>query len=437
MEMWKIAIYIAIFILYLLINLFDLAIISKYMKYLYGSPQKNIWYYIVIVLIIIAASGPYATFTALWGISLLSLFLLKFYPANKQNKILFGVVLMSISFSSLFCSFMIAEIFMPDKNSIGGAVIFFPHIIFVGFIEIVCRIKISSSFKLPIKIWILLLAIPLMSLFGICTLSYLAETSSMGRKELSTIELLLLFIFLFMNLIVFYLFAKISDLIKTGIEKALLKHQVRLQEQYYQDIKETQKRVRSIRHDMKNHLETISYMIQDNQTSSIKNYLKQIMSDVQFTEKTIFTGNSSIDLILNIKTDQAKKSNIQINTNILIPQNLNIDFLTAVILLGNIFDNAIEACLKLPEERRKIDFKMNYIDSILYLELRNSFEKVQINQNNELITSKSDDPFLHGIGMQNVKAIVNKYNGIIKINTDNNRFSVKMVLYDIKTNYGN
>ncbi|MGY0373812.1 ATP-binding protein [Clostridium sp. JNZ J1-5] len=144
-----------------------------------------------------------------------------------------------------------------------------------------------------------------------------------------------------------------------------------------------------------------------------------------------------MDSILNIKTDQAKKSNIQINTNILIPQNLNINFLTAVILLGNIFDNAIEACLKLPEERRKIDFKMNYIDSILYLELRNSFEKVQINQNNELITSKSDDPSLHGIGMQNVKAIVNKYNGIIKINTDNNRFSVKMVLYNIKTNYGN
>ena len=139
------------------------------------------------------------------------------------------------------------------------------------------------------------------------------------------------------------------------------------------------------------------------------------------------TGNSVIDSILNLKLHEAAAKGIDIESKICIPKKLDVDSFDLTILLCNALDNAIEAAEKLEADKKiKILFLYNRRRLVLLVE-NNYCGTIEVRQG-QLSTNKSDK-YLHGIGLQNIESVVEKYCGTVDITYDENCFKIYIMFY--------
>lgn len=114
---------------------------------------------------------------------------------------------------------------------------------------------------------------------------------------------------------------------------------------------------------------------------------------------------------------------------ILIPKRLEIDYGDIGVLYGNLLDNAIEACRKIPEKERFIRVENKYHSGKLLLVITNSKE----NRKNEHFKTTKQDLYSHGHGVASVRRVVEKYNGVIQFKDNGMTFEVSAMLYGIGT----
>lgn len=420
--------YVLLSIIYIPLNFVDSLIICRYMEKLYGKADKRKKFRLTQWLVILLSSFIFAPYTAVWGISVLSGLLLPFYSAPKQRKIIFHFTLVALSFAALFTAFSFGESMSLSENQLGIIIVFFPHIIFYLFCLLSGKVCSASNIVLPYKMWVPILLIPFASITGMAYTSYLATNSTLPISEANMIQFPILVLFLSVNILVFYLYGKLSELVQEKVDKALFEQQLHLQETHYEALINAHEQIRSIRHDIKNHIGTISYLAAKYHNSEIEQYLTDLSQQIGETDKTVYTGNSGIDAITSLKLTEAGKQGIKITESILIPKDLDISFAEAVILLGNLFDNAIEACIKIREKKPYIFFKLQYVNSMLYVEMKNS-----ATDKANMLHSEKADPLFHGLGLKNICRVVDNYNGTMNTTFENGTFIVKIVLYGVKT----
>ena len=128
--------------------------------------------------------------------------------------------------------------------------------------------------------WFPLLAIPIISILGVAYISYLATHSSLSIEDSNMLQFPLLLMCLLVNIIVFYLYGKLSELVQKRVQSALFEQQLHLQEEHYQALISAHEQIRSIRHDMKNHLEAISLLGAEHKDREIGDYLNEITSQI-------------------------------------------------------------------------------------------------------------------------------------------------------------
>ncbi len=420
--------YVLLSVIYIPLNFVDSLIICRYMEKLYGKADKRKKFRLIQWLVILLSSFIFAPYTAVWGISVLSGLLLPFYSAPKQRKIIFHFTLVALSFAALFTAFSFGESMSLSENQLGIIIVFFPHIIFYLFCLLSGKVCSASNIVLPYKMWVPILLIPFASITGMAYTSYLATNSTLPISEANMIQFPILVLFLSVNILVFYLYGKLSELVQEKVDKALFEQQLHLQETHYEALINAHEQIRSIRHDIKNHIGTISYLAAKYHNSEIEQYLTDLSQQIGETDKTVYTGNSGIDAITSLKLTEAGKQGIKITESILIPKDLDISFAEAVILLGNLFDNAIEACIKIREKKPYIFFKLQYVNSMLYVEMKNS-----ATDKANMLHSEKADPLFHGLGLKNICRVVDNYNGTMNTTFENGTFIVKIVLYGVKT----
>lgn len=156
-------------------------------------------------------------------------------------------------------------------------------------------------------------------------------------------------------------------------------------------------------------------------------YIKQAENYNKPLSNFDYCSNQMLNVILNDKADFCKKHNIKFDALI---YDINIDFMETIditTLFGNILDNAVDACSNL--EKKGILLKMHPFNGITYVCLSNTFSgKVQFNSEGKLISGKGGQ---HRIGLENVERVLDKYNGDMKIETDNNVFTIHLMLNQV------
>lgn len=141
--------------------------------------------------------------------------------------------------------------------------------------------------------------------------------------------------------------------------------------------------------------------------------------------KKIYTSNVVINTIINNKISQAEKLGITTDVDIKVSKAVSLDYKDAGILLGNILDNAIEACEKISKEDRWIKIDMFYQKNTLFVKVCNGKIKEPVNINK----SSKRDVHNHGIGVSSIKAIVKKYDGYVEFVDKGEKFEVDVSLY--------
>lgn len=244
--------------------------------------------------------------------------------------------------------------------------------------------------------------------------------------NLSKIPHILIFfsltIFILIFLIVF-LYSKNTMFLREQEQKDKMQiAQLQQQFAYYQEKLKDEEKVRSVYHDMKNHLLVLQRQINSPETAEM---VEKLQSQVAMYEDYEHTGNDILDIILKEKSETAREKHIALS----VTADLNgVDFIEPLdvsTIFGNGLDNAIEASEKLPEEQRAILVKAGRVQNFFSVLIENSC--LQNREYTKQRTTKSDD-FLHGFGISNMRKAAEKYDGQLTIKCENEKLTLKILI---------
>lgn len=436
MEVWRLMLWKNLLV-YLLFNIFDMVFLIYFMAQVYGIDKKNKRNLFFISLLIISfttlSMKPKENYFNLEAITIMSFLLLCLFKGNLRKKFLFSIVLIVVSGFWSSVVYIIFQILYIPHTLTDILINFFGNIGFAIILMGITRLVKNKTGTVTLKLCISLLSIPLLSIVSYFAIIYLLDILPIKRRAYLMSYLIISMVILYINFMIFYLFNQYSKLSNDFLEKQLLEKELTFKSKYYYSIEKEHAQVKSVKHDMKNILNTLSYLLESSNATEAKQFLNNLEYKIDERELIITTGNASLDMVLNMKLTEAQNRNIRLKTEISIPNNLDISFEDAVILLGNIMDNAIEACNKIAIDKRFINLKISYAPGILYLSLLNPCTKMPIiNKEGYFITEKRNYKW-HGIGMKNVQNIVKKFDGTMTSTYDDEIFRINIILYNIKT----
>ena len=202
-------------------------------------------------------------------------------------------------------------------------------------------------------------------------------------------------------------------------------------ELYYAQLKVMQgslEQQKSIRHDIKLHLAMVKrYLLEGKKGDAVK-YLEDILEELE-VKSYIESNNIAFDSIVNYKLSEAK-ADVKIEVNVVVPQEVEMDVMDIVIIMGNLIENALEAVERVREKRIKID--VFFDRGNLFINIKNTFDgKIKYSKDStkeKRIISRKDGKN-HGYGLKNVKKSVEKYNGKLEITYDKQEFNVNALVY--------
>ena len=189
-----------------------------------------------------------------------------------------------------------------------------------------------------------------------------------------------------------------------------------------------EKSERIMLHDIRNYLFVISGFMNLGDYQAAQDKMCELLEDISNMEARS-TENCIVDSMVKTKATIAKKFGIKVNyKNVEIPDENKIKIFELCLVLGNIIDNAIEACMRLKGEREKyINLVCKYDGSSVYIEAENPIdERIEI-VNNRIETSKEDKEN-HGYGLRTINNIVNKRNGKLLINQTADTFCISVFM---------
>lgn len=197
--------------------------------------------------------------------------------------------------------------------------------------------------------------------------------------------------------------------------------QLQQQFAYYQEKMKDEERVRSIYHDLKNHL---LVMESRQNTEETRQMAETLRSQIAGYEDYVHTGNEFLDIILKDKAAKAREKQIDFSAMV---DFHGIDFLEPLdisTIFGNAIDNAIEASENLPEYKRLITVKAERVRDMLIITVENNTEP-----GNHLVegTTKKDR-FTHGFGIPNIKKAVEKYGGQCSFQQEERMYRLKILI---------
>ncbi len=235
-----------------------------------------------------------------------------------------------------------------------------------------------------------------------------------------------LFIFITAAVIIAAVSAVISHFVtKRKDEKWLFEFQDSILKKQRDEVENVYNTMRGWRHDYHNHMQTLKAYLGMNQIDQISEYLDHLEEDLDSIDIAIRTGNTSVNAILSSKISIAKKRNINVNCKATVPSDLKISDVHLCAIIGNLLDNAIEACEKIPEEKRFVRVYIGLFKQQLYISVTNSTESTRRKKLTELITSKKGE---HGLGLRRVDRLVEQYEGYVNRKNEPGVFATEIML---------
>lgn len=258
----------------------------------------------------------------------------------------------------------------------------------------------------------------------LCSIAFVAILFLAKINSIFTI--MIVSILFFINIINFYLYDILIKYCNDKYENDLLKQQNNAYLNQLEIIKESQKNIRMLKHDMKNHVISIQNMIKNVGNVELNDYLQTMLDNISNKKEYVNSGNIEIDSLLNYKINEAAELCSKLDIDINIPNNINMELFDLVVILGNMLDNSLDAIKKVPEKYLYVEMKLE--KSMLFITVKNTFNGTINKSDNRIVTTKNDT-YNHGLGLINIENIINKYNGSLDIEYDKDTFSVDVVLY--------
>ena len=222
-----------------------------------------------------------------------------------------------------------------------------------------------------------------------------------------------------------YLCAYISRSIRTEVTVENLRYQ----QSYYEELEQSQEKIRKLNHDINNHLSVVNVLMNNQQYTEASEYFARLSGEFS-SHSRVFCQNSIVNAILNNKYNLALQHEIDCFFNIAIDQMIAVDDISLCSLFSNTLDNAIEANLKLPAKQRSLSLKARYQNGSFSYEIQNNTTGDIPVENGSYLTQKADKK-AHGYGLKNIRDLVNRYDGVLDITAAEATFTVTVLISNI------
>ncbi len=210
------------------------------------------------------------------------------------------------------------------------------------------------------------------------------------------------------------------------IDRQIAAYQRELVETHYQEVETMYRQMRGWRHDYRSHIQAMKALAADGDVEAIKDYLNQLDTELNTVDTVVKTGDPMADAILNSKISLARARHIGVTADACIPVKLSMSGLDLCIILGNLFDNAIEASMKLPESQRLIRIYMDMKNTQLYISFTNfTAEKKMVRRGKVFETTKGAG---HGLGLARMDAIIERLDGYVSRNSEDGAFTTEILI---------
>lgn len=214
----------------------------------------------------------------------------------------------------------------------------------------------------------------------------------------------------------------LASYICEAMQTAYHAQELEMQRNYYKDRIRDEERVRSVYHDMKNHLLLLQSQAGNGQ--EVQNSIQELKDQIQEYENYHHTGNEFLDIIIRDKAKAAQERKIDFSAAISFEAGSFIEPLDISTIFGNALDNAIEASEKLSEDMRLITVRANRVRNMLVIIVENNTASTLP----ETKCTTKKDTFAHGFGLPNLKNAVEKYDGQYSTKLENGMFTLKIVI---------
>lgn len=233
------------------------------------------------------------------------------------------------------------------------------------------------------------------------------------------------------NFLMLYLYNLLLHSISQQYEMEMLKTQLQAYANQLNVVLRGEEKIKALRHDIKHHLSELMLLANKHDVAEIQKYIDEMNSFLKNPNEIVSSGNLEIDSVLNFMLQKAEKELKTVDIKVMLPEKVRHSF-DINVMLGNLLENAIKAAGKTENKYLSVHIKLKR--GILKVKIENSFESSYIlrkEQNRKDTILKTTKPFTkqHGIGLKNVKKIVEKYNGTMAVTAQKGIFCVNLLLY--------
>ena len=252
--------------------------------------------------------------------------------------------------------------------------------------------------------------------------------------ENKTLALIIIFNSSFFALNLFITIRKeFSDLLKVKCRQLIIENElyiIQQQKEFYEkeilSIKNNQEDILKLHHDQINHMILLKTLCHDQRYVELKTYIDELIIQSDDIINETHSGHYIIDSILNHFIYICHTHNIEIDVQTLLPSNLELNFVDMNIILSNLLSNAIEATLKVSQNKR-IELNMRYFPHYIILSITNPYARPIDKVGTTIKTTKEEK--YHGYGLKSIQDTVNKYDGSLDYHYNKTHFTSTVFIY--------
>lgn len=299
-------------------------------------------------------------------------------------------------------------------------------IVFI-ILKIIVHFTNKNNIEIPIKYWYTIISTAIISIIilmiigeiGFNVPAYLNKSSYFIAASVGI---------LIINIIIYDTFIQLGKYFEKEKIYNIIDIKNEIMQEYYMEKDEDYNETRKLIHDFQNHILCISFLMKDNKFTAAKEYIDSIKEAAYSLDGLIRSGNHIVDAVLNQKSSYCEKLNINFQVNIILVDEIIIKPIDLCAILSNLIDNAIEATVKIKDKKDKnIKVKINEYKNYLLISISNNSKSNPLIGLQKFKTTKPNSKN-HGLGIKIVENAVNKYNGSIEYNWEQEIFTVKILL---------
>ena len=210
-------------------------------------------------------------------------------------------------------------------------------------------------------------------------------------------------------------------------ERRMAAYQQDLMEKHCEEVENMYRQTRGWRHDYRNHIQTMKAYLSMGRYEELAEYLDQLDMDLSQVDTVVKTGNVMVDAVLNSKISVARAKQIAVDAKARVPQHMSVAEVDLCVILGNLLDNAIEACMGIEEgSQRFIRIYIDVLQGQLYLYVLNATAGILKRRGNSYLSTK--DSREHGYGLMRMDRVVEKYHGYLDRQDEEGVFATEVLL---------